>query len=260
MNHDTTKPTRHFATSTTPIQEDQRWKSAVRTTTDSNNSRHCFTTAWTAAPTSAGRSRSCLDGEMVVDIWSGWADTERTIPWERDTITNVWSTTKTMTALAALVLVDRGELDVHAPVARYWPEFAAERQGGDRGPTPDVAHLGCRRLGPAGHGRGHPRSRGVGRASGGPSAVVGTRVGIGLSRHQPGPPDRRSRPTDHRTVARHLLRRRDRRSARRRLPHRTRPETRRATCATVVPPPPMEFDLDEHGSRRARASGSSSAR
>ena len=49
----------------------------------------------------------------------------QTIPWERDTITNVWSTTKTMTALAALVLVDRGELDIHAPVARYWPEFAA---------------------------------------------------------------------------------------------------------------------------------------
>ena len=66
-----------------------------------------------------------IDGEMVVDIWSGWADTTQTIPWERDTITNVWSTTKTMTALAALVLVDRGELDIHAPVARYWPEFAA---------------------------------------------------------------------------------------------------------------------------------------
>ena len=66
-----------------------------------------------------------IDGEMVVDIWSGWANQEQTVPWERDTITNVWSTTKTMTALAALVLVDRGELDIHAPVARYWPEFAA---------------------------------------------------------------------------------------------------------------------------------------
>ena len=66
-----------------------------------------------------------VDGEMVVDIWSGWADPAQTIPWERDTITNVWSTTKTMTALAALVLVDRGELDIHAPVSRYWPEFAA---------------------------------------------------------------------------------------------------------------------------------------
>jgi CubicO group peptidase (beta-lactamase class C family) len=66
-----------------------------------------------------------LDGEMVVDIWGGHRDPERTQPWERDTITNVWSTTKTMTALAALVLVDCGELDPHAKVARYWPEFAA---------------------------------------------------------------------------------------------------------------------------------------
>lgn len=66
-----------------------------------------------------------LDGEMVVDIWGGWADEAKAEPWQADTITNVWSTTKTMTSLAALVLVDRGELDVFAPVARYWPEFAA---------------------------------------------------------------------------------------------------------------------------------------
>ena len=44
---------------------------------------------------------------------------------ERDTITNVWSTTKTMCNLSALMLADHGELDLHAPVARYWPEFAA---------------------------------------------------------------------------------------------------------------------------------------
>ncbi len=66
-----------------------------------------------------------LDGQPVVDLWGGWADTAKTRPWEADTITNVWSTTKTMTALSALVLVDRGELDVFAPVAKYWPEFAA---------------------------------------------------------------------------------------------------------------------------------------
>ncbi|MFT3855531.1 MAG: serine hydrolase domain-containing protein [Ilumatobacteraceae bacterium] len=65
------------------------------------------------------------DGEMVVDIWGGWADPERTRPWERDTIVNVWSTTKTVTSLAALILIDRGLLDVDAPVAKYWPEFAA---------------------------------------------------------------------------------------------------------------------------------------
>jgi CubicO group peptidase (beta-lactamase class C family) len=66
-----------------------------------------------------------LDGEPVVDIWGGFVDEARSRPWRSDTIVNVWSTTKTMAALCALVLADRGELDLHAPVARYWPEFAA---------------------------------------------------------------------------------------------------------------------------------------
>jgi CubicO group peptidase (beta-lactamase class C family) len=66
-----------------------------------------------------------VDGEPVVDIWGGWVDETRTTPWERDTIVNVWSTTKTMTALCALMLADTGELDFDAPVASYWPEFAA---------------------------------------------------------------------------------------------------------------------------------------
>lgn len=65
-----------------------------------------------------------LEGENVVDLWGGWSDTEQTQPWEQDTITNVWSSTKTMMALSALVLADRGELDVYRPVADYWPEFA----------------------------------------------------------------------------------------------------------------------------------------
>ena len=52
-----------------------------------------------------------IDGEMVVDLWGGWADEARTVPWAEHTITNVFSTTKTMTAL---VLVDRGELDLDA--------------------------------------------------------------------------------------------------------------------------------------------------
>jgi CubicO group peptidase (beta-lactamase class C family) len=71
-----------------------------------------------------------IDGEMVVDLWGGWADEARTAPWGEHTITNVFSTTKTMTALAALVLVDRGELDLDATVARYWPEFAANDKAG----------------------------------------------------------------------------------------------------------------------------------
>lgn len=65
-----------------------------------------------------------VDGEPVVDIWGGHVDAARTAAWESDTITNVWSTTKTMTALCALILADRGELDLDAPVAAYWPEFA----------------------------------------------------------------------------------------------------------------------------------------
>jgi CubicO group peptidase (beta-lactamase class C family) len=64
------------------------------------------------------------DGETVVDLWGGFADAAGTRPWEKDTIVNVYSTTKTMTALTALLVADRGELDFDAPVARYWPEFA----------------------------------------------------------------------------------------------------------------------------------------
>lgn len=71
-----------------------------------------------------------IDGEMVVDLWGGWADEGRTRPWLRDTITCVFSTTKTMGALAALVLVERGELDLDAPVTRYWPEFGAAGKSG----------------------------------------------------------------------------------------------------------------------------------
>ena len=66
-----------------------------------------------------------VNGETVVDLWGGFADETKTRPWVSDTIVNVYSTTKTMTALTALLLADRGELDVSAPVARYWPEFAA---------------------------------------------------------------------------------------------------------------------------------------
>lgn len=67
-----------------------------------------------------------LDGQTVVDIWGGYRDEARTTPWTQDTLVNVWSTTKCVLSLAALVLADRGDLDVHAPVADYWPEFAAK--------------------------------------------------------------------------------------------------------------------------------------
>jgi CubicO group peptidase (beta-lactamase class C family) len=71
-----------------------------------------------------------VDGQSVVDVWGGFADEARTRPWERDTIVNVWSTTKTVTSLAVLMLADRGLVDLDAPVARYWPEFAAQGKEG----------------------------------------------------------------------------------------------------------------------------------
>jgi CubicO group peptidase (beta-lactamase class C family) len=66
-----------------------------------------------------------VDGRMVVELWGGFADQARTRPWQRDTLVNVYSTTKGMTALCAQRLVDAGKLDIDAPVAAYWPEFAA---------------------------------------------------------------------------------------------------------------------------------------
>jgi CubicO group peptidase (beta-lactamase class C family) len=65
-----------------------------------------------------------IDGEDVIDIWGGWHDREHTAPWTADTIVNVFSGSKTVTSLAVLMLADRGQLDLFAPVAEYWPEFA----------------------------------------------------------------------------------------------------------------------------------------
>jgi CubicO group peptidase (beta-lactamase class C family) len=64
-----------------------------------------------------------VDGECVVDIWTGVAGPGRA--WDEDTRAVVMSSTKGMTTLCAHILEDRGELDLNAPVVRYWPEFAA---------------------------------------------------------------------------------------------------------------------------------------
>ncbi|KAJ5127251.1 hypothetical protein N7448_008030 [Penicillium atrosanguineum] len=66
-----------------------------------------------------------IDGKNVIDIWSGHADPERTKPWDKDTLAAVWSCSKVVTNIAALVLVDRGLLDLNEKVSKYWPEFAA---------------------------------------------------------------------------------------------------------------------------------------
>ena len=65
-----------------------------------------------------------VDRHPVVDLWCGHADATRTRPWERDTIVNLYSVGKAVTAVCALRLVEAGLLELDAPVARYWPEFA----------------------------------------------------------------------------------------------------------------------------------------
>ncbi len=74
-----------------------------------------------------------IDGNPVVDLWAGHADKARSRSWTRDTIANVYSTTKGLTAICAHRLIDQGKLDVDAPVVRYWPEFG--RAGKDRLPV-----------------------------------------------------------------------------------------------------------------------------
>jgi CubicO group peptidase (beta-lactamase class C family) len=73
-----------------------------------------------------GAAAACwLNGTWIVDLWGGWADRARTRWWQHDSIVHAYSVTKPLVALGALVLVDRGVLDLEAPVQRYWPEFAA---------------------------------------------------------------------------------------------------------------------------------------
>jgi CubicO group peptidase (beta-lactamase class C family) len=71
-------------------------------------------------------------GATVVDLWGGHRDVAATVPWEEDTIVNVWSMTKMMAALCTLRLHDEGRLSIDEPVASYWPEFAANGKEGVR--------------------------------------------------------------------------------------------------------------------------------
>jgi CubicO group peptidase (beta-lactamase class C family) len=71
-----------------------------------------------------------VDGETMVDLWGGWTDPDRRVPWEEDTLCLVMSCTKGATALCAHMLAVLGELDFDAPVSTYWPEFAANGKEG----------------------------------------------------------------------------------------------------------------------------------
>jgi CubicO group peptidase (beta-lactamase class C family) len=73
-----------------------------------------------------------IEGELVVDLWGGTitGDDGVSRSWQPDTIINVFSTTKTVSALACLILADEGELDLYAPVCKFWPEFRANDKAG----------------------------------------------------------------------------------------------------------------------------------
>jgi CubicO group peptidase (beta-lactamase class C family) len=73
-----------------------------------------------------------IDGELVIDVWAGFSDRAKTRPWQEDTLVFVASTSKIACALCGLMLVDRGLIDLDAPIAKYWPEFA----GGGKGDIP----------------------------------------------------------------------------------------------------------------------------
>ncbi len=85
--------------------------------------RDAFAANWTDHGEVGASLCVIVGGKTVVDLWGGHADAEATRSWERDTIANVYSSTKGIAAAAAAMLVDRGELDVERPVVDYWPEF-----------------------------------------------------------------------------------------------------------------------------------------
>ena len=70
-----------------------------------------------------------VHGESVVDLWGGARDYELRVPWEHDTIVRVFSSSKVMTVIVVLMLVDRGLLDLDEPIATYWPGFAQHGKG-----------------------------------------------------------------------------------------------------------------------------------
>ncbi|MFI7226041.1 serine hydrolase domain-containing protein [Nonomuraea angiospora] len=91
--------------------------------------REAFAADLAAAPRTGAAVSVYLHGRKVVDLWGGIADPGTGRPWERDTLQLVYSTTKAVTAACALLLSQRGELDLDAPVAECWPEFAANGKG-----------------------------------------------------------------------------------------------------------------------------------
>ena len=180
-----------------------------------------------------------LDGELVVDLWGGTVDTDadRDVPWERDTIVNVWSTTKTVSALACLVLADQRRARLLRPGGPVLARVQGRRQGGHPGPPRDEPHGRAGGLAGADHARGPVRLGEGDVAARRPGAVVGAGHGVRLPRPHAGLPRGRARAADHGADDRRVRRRRDDRSARRRLPHRHGSRARRPRRPTSSRPP-----------------------
>ncbi|HUF83540.1 MAG TPA: serine hydrolase domain-containing protein, partial [Acidimicrobiia bacterium] len=65
-----------------------------------------------------------VGGDPVVDLWSGTTDYQRSQPWQRDSLVQVFSTSKAITDITLLIAFDRGIIDIDTPICEYWPEFA----------------------------------------------------------------------------------------------------------------------------------------
>ena len=141
------------------------------------------------------------EGQPVVDLWGGVADRETGRPWAEDTIVLVFSSTKGMTAILASLLAQRGELDIDAPVATYWPEFAASGKEAHPGPLAAVPPGRARRRRP--HLR-HRRVLRLGpdrRRARRPGADVGAGQAARLPRPHLRPPRGRGAPPHQRQDA-----------------------------------------------------------
>ncbi|MEX0784393.1 MAG: serine hydrolase domain-containing protein [Dehalococcoidia bacterium] len=86
--------------------------------------REAFAANFESGQEAGASFAATVEGEPVVDIWAGTRDIAGTLPWQKDTLVNVFSTTKATVATACAMLVDRGVLDYGQKVAHYWPEFA----------------------------------------------------------------------------------------------------------------------------------------
>ena len=89
--------------------------------------KDAFAANFTEAPEGlneqAARFSVCIEGEVVIDLWGGWADAAKTVPYDQNTLTPVFSTGKAVMALLIATCVERGVLDYDTPVASYWPAF-----------------------------------------------------------------------------------------------------------------------------------------